>query len=332
MRDEKIDPNIKNVLNELQHIPRRDPTAAVRGKVNFMKQASMMRTAVSRKQESRHIGWINTLFPAFPRLERTPMFNTLVAVVLALAVFFGGTGVTVYAAQESLPDQTLYPVKTGSEDVLLALTGSPQARLNYILDFSDRRINEMAGLLFAGDPIPERVVTRLQNELQQALELAVGMDDSKMVQELEQLRLRAETQLQMMNALVSGAPVSARPVLLQAHARIQEQVQLCALGQADPQEFKQQMQQRRMNQGGSGGQAPGAGNGQQIATGTPMPGGTGAQRPGIPTTSGTPVPFGTNNGPGKGGNQPVGTAGQYSSGSQSPDCTPQSGSGSGHKP
>lgn len=313
MREKEMDPKLKNALDELQSVPPRDPDAAARGKAHFMRQAAVLRSAVSRKQEARHRGWIDTFFPAFPRKERNPVLNTLIAVVLAVTVFFGGTGATVYAAQESLPDQDLYPVKIWSEDAILALTSSPQAHLNYELDFSDRRITEMAGLIFTGDSIPERVVTRLQTELEHALELAAGMDDLQMVQQLEQLRLRAETQLQTMSALMYGAPESAQPALLRVQARIQEQVQLCALGQADPQGFRLQVQQRQRDRGGPG-------------EGTPEPG-SNSQTP-----AGTPMPTGSGNGAGPGGNQPTEMPGQYGPGSQSA-ATHDSGNGSGgHKP
>jgi hypothetical protein len=344
MRNKKIDPKMNKTLEELRIVPPRDPEAAARGKANFLKQAAGMRAAVSRKQEYRHNGWIHTLFPAFPRKERTPVFNTLMAVILAVAVFFGGAATTVYAAQDSLPNQSLYPVKTWSEDTLLSLTGSPLTRLNYELDFTDRRIAEMTSLAAAGTPIPERVITRLQNELDQALELAAGLEDIQMLQQLEQILLRAETQLQTMNALMAGAPASDQPVLLQAHARIQEQVRLCALGETDPGGFRLQIRQRQQYRGGSGIGTPGLENEPQLHGGTPMPALNGPQTPGgtpMPTGNGygpgpgnglhnpdgTPVPTGSNSS-NPGGNQPSGTPGQYGPGPQS---TPQSG-GSGHGP
>jgi len=132
--------------------------------------------------------------------------NTLIAVVLAVVVLFGGSGVTVAAAQGSLPDQALYPVKTWSEDTLMSLTGSSQTRLQYALNFSDRRVTEMARLLAAGKSIPAGVETRLQNELDMMLELAAGMNDAQAMQQLQMIIQRAETQVQTMTTLMSEAP------------------------------------------------------------------------------------------------------------------------------
>jgi len=246
------------------------------------------------------------------------MLNTLIAVVIAVIVSFGGAGATVYAAQDSLPDQALYPVKTWSEDAILSLTGSPQNRLDYTLDFSDRRVAEMARLLAAGKAIPEGVETRIYNELDLALELAAGMDDSQVIKRLAQIRQHVETQMQTMTMLMSGAPESADPILLRTQARLQEQIQLAAMGEADPQGFRMQIQQRFQNHEGSVEQTPGTGNN--------------PQDPGSVNPTEMPSPSGTGNGPGSGGNQLTGTQGQYGPGSHTPDRTPQPGGGSGQGP
>jgi hypothetical protein len=345
MRNKEIDPRTEKALDELKPVPPRNPVAAYRGKVNFLKQAADMRAAVSRKQEVRHNGRINTIFPAFPRKERTPVFNTFVAIVIALTVFLGGTATTVYASQDSLPNQTLYPVKIWSEDARLSLTGSPQAQMNINLDLTDQRITEMTRMLADGNPIPLEVMTRLQNELDRALELAAGMEDSQMLQQLEQIRQRAETQLQQTNMLMAGATEFAQPILLQTQTRLQEQVQLAALGQADPQGFRLQVKQRLQFQGGTGEQAPGTGNRQQspVKTQTPDSGGNGSDTGGNSPT-GTPGQYGPGTGgssptgtpgqygPGTGGSSPTGTPGQYGTGTNMPQGTPQPGGGSGNKP
>jgi hypothetical protein len=307
MKNNEIDPKLKDLLDELKPVPQRNPSAAARGRSDFLTQASNLRAAEFGKQATRK----SKPFPASVGKARIPVLRALIAVTLALAVFFGAGGVTVYAAQDSLPNESLYPVKTWSEDALLALSGSPQARLNYELEFTDRRITEMAGLAADSTPIPEAVLTRLQDQLDQALELAAGLDDGQMAQQVEHMRQRAESQLQMMNTLMAGASETDAPVLLRAQVRLQEQLQYCMLGAIDPQGFRMQVQQRRQYQGDAGMSTPGAGAGTPDASTTPNPAG---------------------NGNGQGGNQPDGTPGECSPNPLSPDKTPQSGSGSGHKP
>jgi hypothetical protein len=318
MKNDGLDPKLKNAFNDLQNIPLRAPQAAARGRANFLGQAAAFRQAVYREIDQHHNRWNNTIFPLFQRKEPLPVLNILFAVVLAMTIFFGGIGATVYAAQDSLPDQALYPVKIVSEDAILWLTGSSQAQMNYTLDFSDRRVAEMVSLLAAGKPIPEGVETRLQNELDLVLELAAGMDDPQAIQQMVQIRQRAETQAQTMTMLMTGAPGSAVLLLSMAHTRLQEQIQLAAMGESDIPGFRMQVQQRFQNRGGSGEPTPGTGDN--------------PQGPGPMSPTDMPGPSNTGNGPGPGMNQPTGRPGQYGPSSQMPDRTPQPGGGSGHMP
>jgi hypothetical protein len=327
MKNDGMDPKLKDAFNDLQNIPPRDPQAAAHGRANFLKQAAVSRQAVSRQADQRHNRWNNIFFPMFVRKERLPVLNTLFAVVLALTVFFGGAGGTVYAAQDSLPDQALYPVKTWSEDAILSLTSSIQMRLNYVLDFSDRRVAEMASLLAAGKSIPEGVETRLQNELDLALELAAGMDDPQTIQQMVQIQQRAETQLQMLITLMSGAPGSAEPLLQKAQAHLQEQLQLAAMGATDMSGFRMQVRLHFQNQGGSSEPTPGTGNNPK-GPGPWIP----TELPGPSETNAGPGPMNSTNMPGTGMYQSTGASDQYGPSSQIPDQTPQSGGGSGQMP
>jgi|GEM_PF-4990554 len=58
--------------------------------------------------------------------------------------------------------------------------------------------------------------------------LTAGLGDPQAIQQLEQIRQRAEAQLQTMTMLMSGAPESAETLLRMAYARLQEQIQLAA--------------------------------------------------------------------------------------------------------
>ena len=275
MKKDELDPRLKISFDNLQNTPPRDPQAAQRGRLIFLHEAAKYRQAVSREANLRQ-NWVSrTIFPLFQRKERFPLFNTLVAVVLVVVVLFGGSGATIAAAQGSLPDQALYPLKTWSEDSLLSLPGSAQTRLQYVLNFSDRRVVEMTRLLAAGQSIPAGVETRLQNELDLVLELVAGMEDTRAIQQLQIILQRANVQLENVSALISGAPGSAGPLLLRAHARLQEQTQLCVLGESDMPGFRMQVRQRTQYRGGSGTPMPGNGNpggGSGPLNSTSMPG------------------------------------------------------------
>jgi len=156
------------------------------------------------------------------------------------------------------------------------------------------------------------------------------MEDAQIIPQLEQIRLRAETQMQTMTTLMAGAQDSARPILARVQAMTQAQARLAAMGQADPQEFRTQIRQHEQTQPEPGARTPAAGNDSQS---TPAQGSDGA-----------PGSSGNGNGSGSGGNestevpgqddpgenQPTGTQGQNGPGPQQmPVHTPQSGGGSG---
>ncbi len=68
------------------------------------------------------------------------------AIVLALCAAGGGT---VYAAQGSLPGDALYPVKLGTEQVMMWL-GDDVAKAERALSFAERRVGEMEALAEKG--------------------------------------------------------------------------------------------------------------------------------------------------------------------------------------
>jgi hypothetical protein len=230
---------MSRLLDRLRDTPARDPGAAAEGRRNFLHQAASLRLSVSRRTPASRPG---RLFSLLHTAGNHPVMGILVAVFLALVVFFGGSAVTVYAAQDSLPDGALYGVKTFSEDAVLFLAIAPQTRLDLTLGFTDRRLAEIAGLQSAGRPIPPTVVERFENELDQTLALAAGLDDPLLANFLEQVTLHAERQLAKMTQLADADP--AAPGLTQMGARLQEQLQDAELGKTDPQGFRLKVRER----------------------------------------------------------------------------------------
>ena len=298
------DEHLKSLLNRLRRVASLTPQAVAEERAKFLAQGEMFRTTVSQPTSRRHIGWINTFVLAFQRKERIPMLNTLMAIVITITIMFSGAGATVYAAQGSLPDEPLYPVKTRSEDVRLSLTSSAQGKLDLTLEFTDRRVAEVARLQAAGKPIPEGVTARLQEELNAALQIAAGMDDPQMAQALAQIRQQAEIQSQIMTAVMGAGSGPGDPVLARLQERLQEQVRLAAAGEADPQGFRLQVGDRDR---------------QNMPSQTPHPTQPG---PATHTPGATPVPTGNSYGPGPGAGQSTGTPGHYGPGEPNPNPNP----------
>jgi hypothetical protein len=71
------------------------------------------------------------------------MTGVVIAIVLALCAAGGGT---VYAAQDSLPGDALYPIKLGTEQVMMVLPGEDIAKAERALNFAERRMEEIEAL------------------------------------------------------------------------------------------------------------------------------------------------------------------------------------------
>jgi len=219
------------------------------------------------------------------------------AALLIVIIILAASATTVYASRESLPGDSLYPVKMLSEDATIALAFSTESRINYEMDFADRRISEMQTLAASGVSIPLEVNDRLQNELDAILQYAAELEDTLILKLMPLLRLRSEVQLQAVDGLLTRVPEGDLPAVLQAQTRIREQIRLCAMGESDPQGFRMQVRQRYQYRNGStdspmmqnnsngsmldtpgqggNGNAPGQGNGQQGLEGTREPGDNG---------------------------------------------------------
>jgi hypothetical protein len=69
-----------------------------------------------------------------------------IAIILAIVVVLSGVGGTVYAAQDSLPGDALYPVKLAVEQATTVLQGGDVYRAERALDFATKRVREMQTL------------------------------------------------------------------------------------------------------------------------------------------------------------------------------------------
>jgi hypothetical protein len=69
-----------------------------------------------------------------------------IVIVLAIVLALSGIGSTVYAAQDSLPGDALYPVKLSVERMTMMFGGGDVARAERGLNFAEKRVREMLTL------------------------------------------------------------------------------------------------------------------------------------------------------------------------------------------
>ena len=105
------------------------------------------------------------------------MFMKLATVSLVLVLILAGVSGPAFAAQSSLPGETLYPIKTFTEDLQLELAVNEQAKNELALEFINRRGDEIVRLKTQGEPIEKPVINRLREQVAfSLLGLAIEID------------------------------------------------------------------------------------------------------------------------------------------------------------
>jgi hypothetical protein len=221
----EIESMLRERLNEIKDVPARNPRAAARGRARFLTQAVMAREA--RRPNS----WM----PIFS--TRRFALNMAVTLLVIASLLLGG-GTTVKAAQDDLPGQPLYAVKTFSEDVSLQFQNNPEAKVDRLMQLAQIRVEEMSRLIEAGQTPPEQVRLRLEQHLQQVLQLYSNMDDATLTQELPQLRDQLQQQESAMQRLMIHAAQGAQPVLENTRTMLQLQLHVVNDGLLNHEAFR----------------------------------------------------------------------------------------------
>jgi len=136
----ELEPLLRLAL-EIREPPEVKPSPAfrVRTRVQLMEQIHA-KPAVTKWRWFRYSGQMKPI----PYKRRFNMVGIIVAIVLAVSALGGGT---VYASQDSLPGDALYPVKLGTEQARLVLTPNPEGKAHLLITFAAERIDEIKVVL-----------------------------------------------------------------------------------------------------------------------------------------------------------------------------------------
>lgn len=151
------------------------------------------------------------------------MMKLVMSTLVIVGLLFGGNA-TVSAAQSDLPNQPLYQLKLVSEDAQLWFTSDPVQKIEMLMQRAQTRLQEMEILASQGVTPPAALTVRTQQTIQQALQLAMGLDDPSKVAILQQLRTRLQTQEQLMEQLQQGNCAECEPVLQQTRDMLRLQL------------------------------------------------------------------------------------------------------------
>lgn len=256
------DEQARHLLDPLRDTPARNTLSAASARRRYLSQVEeISKQGVSLSLIERLKLQRNPLHSAFPRRkERKPMFTTIATILTIVALALGGSGITVAAAQSSLPDDVLYGVKLWSEDAMLWFNNDPAVEWQMALEFAERRAEEVRTMVEKGEVPDQAVQTRLMQQIESTLRLAISLPLEQAVAALSQVQTRLmEKQQSMLQIWVNGS--SAEAALVQARETIQNQLRIIQAGVEDPAQLQTQLQDQNRLQtestgSGQGGSAP----------------------------------------------------------------------------
>ena len=238
--DETINPRLKSILDEIKTVPPRDLRRVAQGRALFLAQAARTRQELSRYPDLNLAGWLGRTWKGYSTASIT------LAIIIILGIMVAGGG-TVYAAQDSLPNEVLYPIKILSEDVRVELAPSQQAELDLLLEFSQRRGEEIVALVSLQITPNENVQTRFEQQIQQALQIAGNMDDTGTVESLTRIHETMTIQLKEIEYLRAKTEGKTALLLTDLQDWIKNRLLLVENGMADPEGFRQKFKNELQN-------------------------------------------------------------------------------------
>jgi hypothetical protein len=187
--------------------------------------------AVSAGQFQRHKGW-NLIF----RKERFPM-NLIISILVVASLLLGG-GATVSAAQNDLPGEPLYSLKTWGEELSLQFHNGSQEEAVRLMEMAHVRLQEMQKLTEKEQPVPEQVRLRLEQHVNQALQICSKLTEEEVDGCLMQIRERLQNQVREMEQLMLHTPDEGQPVMEQTRTMLQLRLRLVEEGLQNHEMFR----------------------------------------------------------------------------------------------
>lgn len=210
------EPDLSNLAPELRPL-----VALALQMKDQMTPAGPSKAAVARTR-ARVLNRINAKAPAVqprtrPASRRPRSFMRRYAVAFAslavvFAVMMSGVGVA-FAAEGSLPGDSLYPVKTGLETAQLALTFSSQGRGDLLRQQADQRLAEIQALIAAGR---QQDIGAAASSYAHTLQLLEQTASNENTQGLTQAQLSLTHHVQILQGLLLTAPEPAQQGLQNA--------------------------------------------------------------------------------------------------------------------
>jgi hypothetical protein len=171
---DELDKGLKEKLDLLQETPPRDPIKASQRRDEYLKQVKYLQYG---KPVFSIAGLLNSRAWKSLFSQRPSLVPFAAAVLLIFGLVFGSVG-TVYAAQDSLPNDLLYSIKLTGENLRLAFTADTEDRISLLTSYADRRLQEATILDAQEQPIPVELATLMDGYINELISLTASLDEN----------------------------------------------------------------------------------------------------------------------------------------------------------
>ncbi|MAT42330.1 MAG: hypothetical protein CL609_08320 [Anaerolineaceae bacterium] len=161
----------------------------------------------------------------------------LMSVLVMLSMLFGGTGISVAAAQSSTPGELLFPVKLISEEIQIKLCDCVENQLKMVLMFTQHRFEEIHAVLAENELPTNKAMLQYQNQLKYSLQLALKLNQPE--EGLDLIQNMLQTQAFQMQQLKQNEVLE--PFQFQIAYMLQYYQEMVETGKQDPQQLQQQL-------------------------------------------------------------------------------------------
>ena len=226
--DEPIDPRLGSMLELLSSVPPRNPEATARGTTRFRTELEALFPSEPQTASQRLASWLRLRLTPTRKQEDENMistkkgfaFTTIAAVIVVMAMIFGGVTLTASAAQSSLPGDALYLVKTGLEETQVRLAGDAYDLAQLHMTFAERRLNEISALIAAGRFNDIGTATKdfefQVDQAIQALKLVSASDPARAASLSQRITAALAQYAQALSSVMTRVPESVKPAVRQA--------------------------------------------------------------------------------------------------------------------
>jgi hypothetical protein len=191
-----LDP-LRDELTEFYKQVPPPPQGLAPGRQAFLAEAARVRDTAGQPA---------TLSARLRQIWLQPVFRFASIALIAIFALSSLGGGLVHLAEASLPGDPLYPIKLAYEDLRLSLINDPTAGTEENLNYAAERVDEMRGLAERGSAIPDNVVDRMVEQMDQAVEQTAKASPEEASILMGQFRQRMRFQQEVLAQIQQAGP------------------------------------------------------------------------------------------------------------------------------